>query len=68
MEVIRSFPYNLRSGEVDENANFALKKGILSSENILWPTFSRIIEDQKPQRINLKGPQGFLKNIVQIMT
>ena len=42
-------------------------KGNLSNETNLWPTFSRIIEHDKPQRTNLKGPQGTLKNVVQMI-
>ena len=42
-------------------------KGNLSNETNLWPTFSRIIEHDKPQRTNLKDPQGTLNNVVQII-
>ena len=36
-------------------------------KKILWPVFYRIIECDKPQRTNFKGPKGILTITVEPM-
>ena len=42
------------------------EKGNFSSEKILRPRSSRIIEYEKPRGTKYKGPQGIVKVIVQV--
>ena len=43
------------------------EKDNFSSEKVLRPRSSRIIEYEKPRGTKYKGPQGIVTNIVQVI-
>ena len=53
-------PERLLKTQISEiKATFLVKK-------IFWPFLSRVVENDKRQRTNKMGPEGFLTTIVQV--
>ena len=63
VEIIRAFfeTYRLLKTQIFE------KKAVFPVKKILWPTFSRSIECDKPQGTSCKGPKGILTITVEII-
>ena len=64
VESIRAF---FRTSELLKTQSFE-KKGKLAVKKILWPIFSRSIENDKGQGSTYKGPEGLSTFVLQVLS